>query len=124
MGFDGFDAVIHLAALSNDPLSQINPELTFEINHQASVKMAKLAKEAGVQRFLYASTCSVYGVANQEELATEETSLRPLTPYAISKVRVEADLSKLADDTFSPVYSPQCNCLWLVSPLSERPGIK
>jgi len=102
--FEGFDAVIHLAALSNDPLSEINPELTFEINHRASVSMAKLAKEAGVQRFLYASTCSVYGVANQEELATEETSLRPLTPYSTSKVRVEADLSELADGTFSPVF--------------------
>jgi nucleoside-diphosphate-sugar epimerase len=102
--FDGCDAVIHLAALSNDPIGQMNPDLTFEINHQASVKMAKLAKDAGVQRFLYASTCSVYGVANQQELATEETLLHPLSPYAISKVRVEADLSKLAGDTFSPVF--------------------
>ena len=103
VGFEGFDAVIHLAALSNDPLGEINPELTFEINHKASVKMAELAKEAGIQRFLYASTCSVYGVANQQELATEETSQHPLTPYAISKVKVEADLSTLADNTFCPV---------------------
>ena len=102
--FEGYDAVVHLAALSNDPLSELNPELTFEINHKASVKLAELAKRAGVQRFLYASTCSVYGVANQDELATEDTSMRPLTPYAISKVRVEDDLSQLADDTFSPVY--------------------
>ena len=100
----GIDAVIHLAALSNDPLGQINPELTYEINHIASVNLARMAKEAGVQRFLYASTCSVYGVANQEEMATEETALCPLTAYAISKVRVEEDLAKLADDIFSPVY--------------------
>jgi len=103
-GFKGFDAVIHLAALSNDPLGEINPDLTYEINHKASVTMARLAKDAGVQRFLYASTCSVYGVANQKELATEETPLRPLTSYAISKVRVEDDLAQLADDSFSPVF--------------------
>lgn len=102
--FEGFDAVIHLAALSNDPLGELNPELTFEINHRASLHIATQAKEAGVRRFLYASTCSVYGVANQEALATEEAPLRPLTPYAISKVRVEEDLSKLADDAFSPVF--------------------
>ena len=103
-GLDGFDAIIHLAALSNDPLSLINPELTFEINHRASIRIAMLAKEAGVQRFLYASTCSVYGVANQQELATEETPQNPLSPYAISKVRVETDLSAMADDTFSPIF--------------------
>ncbi len=103
-GIEGIDAVIHLAALSNDPLSEINPELTYEINHEASVRLARLAKEAGVQRFLYASTCSVYGVANEEELATEETPLRPLSHYAISKVRVEEDLSKMADASFSPVF--------------------
>jgi nucleoside-diphosphate-sugar epimerase len=102
--FDGYDAVVHLAALSNDPMGELNPELTHEINHRASVRMAALAKEAGVQRFLYASTCSVYGIANQEELATEESPLRPLTAYAISKMHVEEDLSRLADDTFSPVY--------------------
>jgi nucleoside-diphosphate-sugar epimerase len=100
----GYDAVIHLAALSNDPLSEINQELTFEINHTASVKLAKLAKEAGVKRFLYASTCSVYGTVNQDEYATEDSFLHPLTPYATSKVKVEADLSKLADESFSPIY--------------------
>lgn len=102
--FEGFDAVVHLAALSNDPLGELNPELTHEINYHASLHMAKLAKEAGVQRCLYASTCSVYGLANQEELATEESPLRPLSAYAVSKVRVEEDLAKLADDGFSPVY--------------------
>lgn len=103
-GVQGIEAVIHLAALSNDPLGEIDSELTYEINHKASVRLARLAKEAGVQRFLYASTCSVYGVANQDELATEETPVQPLTHYAISKVRVEEDLSKMADDSFSPVF--------------------
>ena len=102
--FDGFDAVIHLAALSNDPIGELNPELTHEINHRASVRLAQLAKEAGVGRFLYASSCSLYGLASQEELATEESPLRPLTAYAVSKMRVEADLAALADDAFSPVY--------------------
>ncbi len=100
---DGCEAVIHLAALSNDPLGELNPELTYEINHKASVSLAKLAKEAGVRRFLYASTCSVYGVADQDELATEDSPLKPLSHYAISKVRVEDDLSKLEDEGFSPV---------------------
>ena len=103
-GLEGIEAVIHLAALSNDPLCQINPELTFAINHRASIRLARMAKEAGVQRFLYSSTCSVYGVANQEELATEKSTLNPLSPYAVSKVQTEADLSNLADSTFSPVY--------------------
>jgi len=102
--FKGFDALIHLAALSNDPLGELNPDLTFEINHKASLHIAALAKEAGIRRFLYASTCSVYGIANQDELATEEAPLHPLTPYAISKVRVEDDLTKMVDDHFSPVY--------------------
>ena len=102
--FEGFDAVVHLAALSNDPLGELNPELTHEINYQASLQMAKLAKEAGVQRCLFASTCSVYGVANQEELATEESPLQPLSAYAVSKIRSEEGLAKLADDGFSPVY--------------------
>lgn len=102
--FDGFDAVIHLAALSNDPLGELNSELTFEINYKASIHLANLAKEAGVQRFLYASTCSVYGVADQAELATEQHPLKPVSAYATSKVRVEEDLAKLADSSFSPVY--------------------
>jgi len=97
------DAVIHLAALSNDPLGSLRPELTYEINHTASVHLAKLAKDAGVRRFLYASTCSVYGAAG-EELVNEDAPLRPVTPYAESKVRVEDDLRALADSGFSPVY--------------------
>lgn len=100
----GVDAVIHLAALSNDPLGSLAPELTYAINHQASVRLARLARDAGVRRFLYASTCSVYGAAGGDELVGEDAPLRPVTPYAESKVRVEDDLHALADGDFSPVY--------------------
>ncbi|PRC45305.1 NAD-dependent dehydratase, partial [Mycobacterium sp. ITM-2017-0098] len=99
----GIDAVIHLAALSNDPLGALVPEVTHDINHHASVRLARLAKEAGVKRFLYASTCSVYGSAG-DGLVDEDAPLRPLTPYAVSKVRVEDDLTALADSDFSPVF--------------------
>ncbi|TFV61334.1 SDR family oxidoreductase [Mycobacterium sp. PS03-16] len=99
----GFDAVIHLAALSNDPLGALEPQITYDINHWASVRLARLAKEAGVHRFLYASTCSVYGSAG-DGLVAEDAPLRPLTPYAISKVRVEDDVAALADDDFTPVF--------------------
>lgn len=99
----GLDAVIHLAALSNDPLGALSPDITYDINHHASVRLARLAKEAGVGRFLYASTCSVYGSAG-DDLVTENAPLHPLTPYAISKVRVEDDAVALADSGFSPVF--------------------
>ncbi|WP_225730341.1 MULTISPECIES: NAD(P)-dependent oxidoreductase [unclassified Nocardia] len=99
----GFDAVVHLAALSNDPLGALAPEITYEINHHASVRLARLAKAAGVRRFLYASTCSVYGAAG-DGLVTESAPLRPITPYAESKVRVEDDVAALADADFSPVF--------------------
>ncbi|QIS03632.1 NAD-dependent epimerase/dehydratase family protein [Nocardia brasiliensis] len=99
----GFDAVIHLAALSNDPLGALAPEITYAVNHQASVRLARLAKEAGVRRFLYASTCSVYGAAGAD-LVTEDAPLRPITPYAESKVRVEDDVAALADSGFAPVF--------------------
>jgi nucleoside-diphosphate-sugar epimerase len=99
----GFDAVIHLAALSNDPLGALAPQITYDINHHASVRLARLAKAAGVRRFLYASTCSVYGSAG-DGLVTETAALQPLTPYAESKVRVEGDVASLADESFSPVF--------------------
>lgn len=100
----GVDAVIHLAALSNDPLGSLAPELTYDINHHASVRLAKLAKDAGVKRYLYASTCSVYGASGGDGLVDEDAPLRPVTPYAESKVRVEDDVQNLADDDFSPVF--------------------
>lgn len=103
----GVDAVIHLAALSNDPLGSLAPELTYDINHHASVRLARLARDAGVRRFLYASTCSVYGAAGGSDsanLVAEDAPLRPVTPYAESKVRVEDDLHALADDDFTPVF--------------------
>lgn len=99
----GFDAIIHLAALSNDPLGNFSPQLTYDINHLAAVRLATMAKTAGVKRFLYASSCSMYG-AGGDGLLTEESPLNPLTPYAISKIRVEDNLRALADDEFSPVF--------------------
>lgn len=99
----GFDAVIHLAGLSNDPLGDLNPELTYEINHRASVKLAELSKEVGIRRFIFSSSCSNYG-AGGEDLLNEESAFNPVTPYGISKVRVERDVSKLADDRFSPTF--------------------
>ncbi|MFC5833674.1 NAD-dependent epimerase/dehydratase family protein [Nonomuraea insulae] len=101
---EGFDAVIHLAALSNDPLGALAPELTYDINHHASVRLARLAREAGVRRFLYASTCSVYGASGGDDLLDEDAPLRPVTPYAESKVRVEDELIALADSDFTPVF--------------------
>lgn len=100
----GIDAVVHLAALSNDPLGSLNPELTYDINHLASVHLARMAREAGARRFLYSSSCSLYGAANGDEVLTETAPMRPITPYAISKVRTEEDIAKLADSRFSPVF--------------------
>src|SRR5690348_2318353 len=99
----GFDAVVHMAALSNDPLGSLAPEITYDVNHHASTRLARLAKDAGVGRFVYASTCSVYGAQSGDELVDEDAPLKPVTPYAISKVRVEDDLIALADDDFVPV---------------------
>jgi len=99
----GFDAVIHLAELSNDPLGKLNPEITFKINHQGSVRLAKLCKEAGIKRFIYASSCSVYGEGN-DEYKTEESQVNPQTAYAECKTRVESDVTALADDAFSPTF--------------------
>jgi nucleoside-diphosphate-sugar epimerase len=100
----GFDAVVHLAALSNDPLGDLRPELTLDINYRASVRLARLAKEARVPRFVFASSCSMYGAAGEDEILTEESPLRPVTPYAESKVRTESEVSQMADADFSPVF--------------------
>lgn len=99
----GFDAVIHLAALSNDPLGNLNARGTYEINHEASVQLARHAKAAGVPRFIFASSCSLYGVAG-EGMLDETATFNPITPYGESKIMVEADVRKLADETFSPTY--------------------
>ena len=100
---DGIDAVIHLAGLSNDPLGNLNPRLTFEINHEAAVRLGEVARRAGVRRFLYASTCSVYGAAG-DDMLDENSPFNPVTPYAESKARSEIDLRRLASRTFCPVY--------------------
>jgi nucleoside-diphosphate-sugar epimerase len=99
----GFDAVIHLAALSNDPLSDVNPKCTYDINHLGSVRLARLAKAAGVPRLIFASSCSLYGVAG-DEMLTESAAFHPVTPYGESKVLFEQDVAKLADDDFSPTF--------------------
>jgi nucleoside-diphosphate-sugar epimerase len=99
----GFDAVIHLAALSNDPLGDYDPSLTESINEKGSIRVAELAKQAGVSRFLFASSCSNYGSAG-EEFMTEDAPLDPITPYGASKVAVEKALAPMADETFCPVY--------------------
>ncbi|MBV6761365.1 SDR family oxidoreductase [Rhodococcus pseudokoreensis] len=99
----GFDAVVHLAALSNDPLSDIDPSLTYDINLAASVRLARAAKTAGVGRFVFSSSCSLYGAGSDLEL-DEGAPFNPVTPYGESKVRVEQELSRLADDDFTPVY--------------------
>jgi nucleoside-diphosphate-sugar epimerase len=99
----GFDAVIHLAALCNDPLGNMNPGTTYDINHHASVRLAQAAKDAGVPRYLFASSCSLYGLAG-DEMLTEEAPFNPITPYGESKILAERDIRPLADDDFSPVY--------------------
>jgi len=100
---EGFDAVVHLAELSNDPLGQHNPETTYEINHLGSVGLARKCKEAGVRRFVYSSSCSVYG-AGSDELKTEESTTAPQTAYAHCKLLVERDVSALADSRFCPTF--------------------
>ena len=99
----GLDAVIHLAAVCNDPVGDLNPRATYEINHLASVRVAEAAKAAGVPRFLFSSSCSLYGKAG-EEMLDEGAGFAPVTPYGESKVLAERDISALADDSFSPTF--------------------
>jgi len=99
----GADAIIHLAALSNDPMGELNPGLTEDVNFKASVRLAELGKQAGVSRFLFASSCSIYGAGASEAL-TEEDAFNPLTAYARSKVDTEHALGQMADDRFSPTF--------------------
>jgi nucleoside-diphosphate-sugar epimerase len=99
---EGFEAVVHLAALSNDPLGDVNPDLTYDINHRASVRLAAAAKEAGASRFVFASSCSLYGAG--EGYLDEQAEFNPLTPYGESKILTERDVAPMADDDFSPTY--------------------
>jgi nucleoside-diphosphate-sugar epimerase len=100
---EGFDAIIHLAALSNDPLGDLNPQLTYAINYEASVRLAEHAKAAGVSRYLFSSSCSTYGAAG-DSMLNEEAEFNPVTPYGHSKVLVERDVRGLADSNFSPTF--------------------
>ena len=99
----GFDAVVHLAALSNDPLGDLSPEWTYDINLEGTLVVARAAREAGVQRFLFASSCSMYGASGTDDALDESSPLRPITAYAESKVRAEEGLWELMDETFAPI---------------------
>src|SRR6266550_5324628 len=102
--FVGVDAVVHLAALCNDPLGDLDADLTYDINYRASVRLARLAKQAGVPRFLFSSSCSLYGVAGGDGRLGEDAAFNPITAYGASKVYVERDVAQLADSTFSPTF--------------------
>lgn len=100
----GFNAVVHLAGISNDPVGDLDPQTTFSINHRASVRLAEMAKQAGVERFVFSSSCSLYGAGEDDVELDEEASFHPQTPYGESKIRVERDVAPLASDSFSPTF--------------------
>lgn len=100
----GMDAVVHMAELSNDPLGQLAPNITYDINHKGSLHLARVAQRAGVRRFVYMSSCSVYGVVEEGVTVNEQSPVNPQTAYAECKVLVEDDLRKMADSSFSPIY--------------------
>ncbi|RUT07872.1 NAD-dependent dehydratase [Dulcicalothrix desertica PCC 7102] len=99
----GVEAIVHMAELSNDPAGQLAPNITYDINHKGSVRLANLAKDAGIRRFVYMSSCSVYGVATAGDV-TEESPVNPQTAYAECKTLVERDLAPMASDDFSPTF--------------------
>jgi nucleoside-diphosphate-sugar epimerase len=107
--------VVHLAAISNDPIGDLDPIRTFEINHLASVRIARLAKQAGVERFIFASSCSLYSAASPDDLLKESAAFNPVTPYGESKVLVERDVAEMADDDFSPTFL-RCATVYGYSP--------
>ncbi|MCU7726398.1 SDR family oxidoreductase [Actinoplanes sp. KI2] len=98
------DAVMHLAALCNDPLGDLNPDLTYDVNHRSTIRLARAAKQSGASRFLFASSCSLYGAGTDDSPLDENAGFAPVTPYGESKIRSEQDLRPLADDDFSPVF--------------------
>lgn len=100
----GMDAVVHLAGLSNDPVGDLNPQCTYDINLNATIRLGQLAKEAGVRRFLFSSSCSLYGASSTEDMLDETAPSNPVTAYAVSKVRSEQALARLAGDGFSPTF--------------------
>lgn len=100
----GIDAVFHLAAMSNDPVGDLDPDLTYDVNHRATVRLARAAKEAGTARFVFSSSCSLYGAASSDDALDEQAPFNPVTPYGHSKVLAEQDLLELADSNFTPIF--------------------